>query len=228
MLDSDKIYTRSAGVLLLERLSGEPDADRRIIWTLIGAFLEGRLRKTSDCPPIDPGTALAEESQLDVGITITVIAKRSRDVEPGEDSVPIGGVCLAGLFMQAGANLTNVEFAYDNLTWSSFNSDYMRQVSVYRSDLTSARFRDCDMVEANLSGANLTKAELSRVNLARAFLPKANLTDALLDQVNLAGANLKDTNLTGTTLTDIYYDESTIWPAGFTPPPSRAAPPVPR
>ena len=36
-------------------------------------------------------------------------------------------------------------------------------------------------------------------------------------------ANLIDANLARANVTDVFYDAATVWPKGFTPPPSRSA-----
>ena len=57
--------------------------------------------------------------------------------------------------------------------------------------------------------------------------PEANLKGADLEEANLAGANLTWANLTNATMlnkarfTNIKYDQKTIFPPHFTPPPSR-------
>ncbi|MDT5051948.1 MAG: hypothetical protein QOF66_314, partial [Mycobacterium sp.] len=63
--------------------------------------------------------------------------------------------------------------------------------------------------DANQPGANLTGADL---------------TDADLTGANLSHANLTGANLTTATMSGVFYDAATVWPKGFSPPPSRAAP----
>ena len=50
-------------------------------------------------------------------------------------------------------------------------------------------------------------------NLIGADLEGADLQGAYLYEANLEGANLERANLGG-----VIWDESTIWPEGFTPP----------
>jgi uncharacterized protein YjbI with pentapeptide repeats len=66
----------------------------------------------------------------------------------------------------------------------------------------------------DLSGANLEGADLSGANLRA-----AKLTDADLSGANLRAAKLTDADLSSADLGGGCYDDSTIWPAGFTPPP---------
>jgi uncharacterized protein YjbI with pentapeptide repeats len=80
--------------------------------------------------------------------------------------------------------------------------------------LTGANLKGANVTGANLKGAGLTGADLTGADLTGADLTGANLTSA-----NLTSANLTSANLSGTT-----YSESTRWPDGYTPPPSRALP----
>ena len=67
----------------------------------------------------------------------------------------------------------------------------------------------------NLTGANLRGADLRGADLNGADLWGANLYMADLQAADLEDAWLDEANLTGTK-----YDNTTIWPKGFTPPPS--------
>lgn len=86
-------------------------------------------------------------------------------------------------------------------------------------------FVGADLRDAYLYGANLRDADLYGANLRGAYLERADLRGANLRSANLRSANLRDANLTGANLTganleNIKYDNKTIWPDGFTPPPS--------
>ncbi len=82
-------------------------------------------------------------------------------------------------------------------------------------------------VRALLPGVNLCNAVLADVDLRWAFLINANLTGADLSFARLQRAALNGSDLSAATLPSdpsylagIYYDENTIWPEGFQPPPS--------
>lgn len=64
--------------------------------------------------------------------------------------------------------------------------------------------RNGSVSKAHLKGANLQGANLWRANLQGACLEFANLQDAHLLGANLQGAK---------------YNDNTVWPEGFTPPP---------
>lgn len=81
-----------------------------------------------------------------------------------------------------------------------------------------------------LQGANLCHAVLTAADLRGAYLMNANLTGADLTFARLQGAALNGSDLTDAVmpsdpsyLAGIYYDDSTIWPEGFEPPPSAAS-----
>ena len=109
-----------------------------------------------------------------------------------------------------GAKLRDVR--YDNsTTWPDYIQDVLR---VWQGDknLTGADLIGADLTGANLTGANLTGADLTGADLTGADLTGANLT----------GADLRGADLTRAELEGVIYDDSTRWPARFTPP--RSAP----
>ncbi len=63
--------------------------------------------------------------------------------------------------------------------------------------------------------------DLNSVYLASANLSGANLSRAYLIGADLSGANLFGADLSRVNVTSIKYSDSTRWPPGFTPPPSR-------
>ena len=121
-----------------------------------------------------------------------------------------------------GANLTRVylgDVRYDDSTiWPDSVRDVLR---VWRGDkyLTKADLSDAELFDADLSGANLTGANLTGANLNR-----ADLTDAILTGADLTSADLYGAKLNGAVLDGIIYNDSTVWPYGFTPPPSAPRP----
>ena len=56
------------------------------------------------------------------------------------------------------------------------------------------------------------------------YLDDPDQPGATLDDANLRGTDLTEADLARASLNNVYYDASTKWPAGFTPPPSRAKP----
>jgi len=106
-----------------------------------------------------------------------------------------------------GANLTGADMTKADLSGGIFDSDWDRECV---TDLS-----DANLVEANLQGAFLEGTDLRNANLSKADLRKASMNGANLCRANLEDANLEDVNLQ-----DCIYDEETVWPKNFTPPPS--------
>lgn len=84
------------------------------------------------------------------------------------------------------------------------------------ADFSSNDVRGLDFRNVFFFGADLHGCDLNGVNLFNCDLSYADLFGA-----NLTGADLSNANLTGTNITDVLWDETTRWPEGFTPPPSR-------
>ena len=92
------------------------------------------------------------------------------------------------------------------------------------ANLEGAKLEDVNLQEASLRGANLKGAILIRANLKGADLFFADLQEAFLGDVDLRLANLRVTifrkaKLLRVNLRGTKYDDATIWPEGFTPPP---------
>ncbi len=133
--------------------------------------------------------------------------------------------------------------------YKGFKKQYrivLRSIDLRNTNLNSTYLRDTDFRDSNLNGVILSSADLRRTNFCLANLRYSDLsfadlrggtlcfTDlrgADLTYANLRGANLSGAYLSGpdlfgvvfpdAVLTGIKYDSSTIWPEGFTPPPSR-------
>lgn len=128
------------------------------------------------------------------------------------------GVSVAGLnlwgFDFSRADLTGADASRANLAWASLQRASARGIDLSYADLTGAILLGADLSQAYLAGSNLARA-----NLRDAVLVGADLSDAYLAITNLAGADLTDARLHNVTMIGIRYDDSTIWPDGFVPPP---------
>ena len=71
---------------------------------------------------------------------------------------------------------------------------------------------------AKLGGATLSDALLRGTDLSGADLRGADLTRADLDGAILLGADLTSAELADASLRGVIADNTTTWPAGFTPP----------
>ncbi|MFM8564499.1 MAG: pentapeptide repeat-containing protein [Acidimicrobiia bacterium] len=80
-------------------------------------------------------------------------------------------------------------------------------------ELMFANLQGADFRGANLAGVDLSGADLSGANLTNANLTNANLSETVLFGTDFTGVRLSRTNLQF-----VLWDDSTIWPSGFTPP----------
>ncbi|MCH9729840.1 MAG: pentapeptide repeat-containing protein [Actinomycetia bacterium] len=130
----------------------------------------------------------------------------------------LNGMNLAGLELR-GANFVEANLGGANLTGIDLRQQNATPVAPGQPAIPTVR--------TLLSGANLCNAVLTGANLQYAFLINANLTGADLTFARLRGAVLNGSDLSGATmpaeagyLDGIYYDDSTVWPEGFQPPPT--------
>ena len=119
----------------------------------------------------------------------------------------------------SGANLYGAGLTEANLSGTDLRGANLTNAVLYEADLTDAQLNRADLQKANLLGAKLNGAKLNGAKLNGAVLNSANLTGA-----NLTGAVLTSAKLRGAVLDGIIYDDSTRWPARFTPPPSAPKP----
>ena len=128
-----------------------------------------------------------------------------------------------------GANLMDAKlqrstFLWANLSGANLTGTNLNNARLEGANLSGANLKDANLTGTKLEGANLTKVNLEGADLTVAHLTKVNLEGANLTKVNLEGADLRGADLSGAKLGGIRYDEGTegtIWPRGFTPPPSR-------
>jgi hypothetical protein len=100
----------------------------------------------------------------------------------------------------------------------STSCDLAPFASCVGADLRSYDLSFASLQGADLSGANLAGVDLTGADLMEANLTGANLTGARLDYAVLMGATLVDARLSRAIIADAMWDDSTVWPAGFTPP----------
>lgn len=125
---------------------------------------------------------------------------------------------LAGLELR-GSDFTQANLSGANLTGTALN---------YQNETPEAPGQPAIPAQNTfLQGVNLCRAVVTGANFSNAYLVNANLTGVDLTSTQLRGAALNGSDLSGATmpaddskLENIYYDDNTIWPEGFQPPPS--------
>jgi uncharacterized protein YjbI with pentapeptide repeats len=133
-----------------------------------------------------------------------------------------------------GADLTAAKLISQTLVSTRLVSATLVTADLSGATLLKAELQGANLIRANLRRADLSGANLSGADLRGAILPNSQLPYTTLQGANLQGANLQGTdlsyaqlqgadlrgaNLTGADLHGAEYDDATIWPEGFAPPP---------
>lgn len=122
-------------------------------------------------------------------------------------------------------NLSNSEFNNSDLSNSSFlESNLTNAVFGVGTNLTQTVFENANLNGVNFSGNNgLIQTVFKNSDLRNAnFGPGTGFLQTEMNGVDLRGAVFSDAlDISGVTFTNILYDETTVWPSWFTPPPSR-------
>jgi uncharacterized protein YjbI with pentapeptide repeats len=147
-------------------------------------------------------------------VPVLLIHRRRVSTNTGFASAEQAALIRADL---TGANLATAEFTGANLTDADLSHAYLGETNLTGANLPGAELTRGDLTGAILPGAKLTRADLTGADLTDAKLGRDFIDHAGTD---LTGANLTDAKLTGVDLTDVFYDNSTVWPEGFTPPAS--------
>lgn len=132
--------------------------------------------------------------------------------------------------LRPGGNLRGTDLSGRDLRWVDFSRADMREANLRYVRFSAGKFRGTDFRGADLQSTNFDRARLEDANFAgttlrstrlrRGRLTGANFRGARLIGVDLRAANLTAADLTDTEFVNVRWDDDTIWPDGFTPPPS--------
>ena len=130
---------------------------------------------------------------------------------------------LQGAYL-LGASLQEADLRGADLQGANLWGANLQEANLWGANLQGAMLRGANLQGAKLWEANLQEADLRSANLPGARLRGANLQEAVLRGASLQGAHLWGTNLQGAKLEEadlqgIRYNNATIWPDGFAPPP---------
>ncbi|MEE6140570.1 pentapeptide repeat-containing protein [Mycobacterium sp. 050128] len=201
-LGSDKLDIRLGGIYSLERLTRDSPADRSVIFEVLSAYIRTHAGPADKCNALSVPLA-------DVQAALAVIGRRDR-AAPQFERIDLQTTCLANVILTR-AYLDGVLLNASYLVGAWLPSASLVDAGLLMANLNAAKFTD----------ANLTGADLSIANLYYSSLDQTNLTGAKLYAADLSDANLIGATLARTDLGNIYYNATTRWPEGFTPPPSR-------
>lgn len=237
-LGSESVAIRLGGVYALERIARDSERDRQTILDVLAAYLR------HNSPHREAALDLTVDSAA-VALVLGRITRLSRPTSPVDLSganlfgaelsrANLWGANLAGASL-SGANLAGAYLGRANLSGANLIRARLRHANLVRArlpraDLTGANLSYADLEQADLHRADLTGASVVQANLTRADLTEAQLLGAQLEKPILTGVVLAGTHLEGADLSGAYlsrvlldgahHDKTTLWPPGFTPPPS--------
>lgn len=221
-LGSENLDIRLGAIYSLERLAVDSPRDHWGVFSVLSAFVRTHAPAGASCAGIAP----------DIEAASTAIARRGYE-EDGEvrtrgeeiHSVNVAGACLAGVFM-VDVTVTNTDFRGADLSGAVIDSSTIVDTRFDSADLRGMVLGDTDVGRTSFEGADLSGAvfdsgELNEVGFRNADLNGASFRSTSLEHVDLSGADLTGVDLSGVGVAGVKYDDRTVWPVGFTPPPSR-------
>jgi uncharacterized protein YjbI with pentapeptide repeats len=142
---------------------------------------------------------------------------------PYGPKVNLTGVNLEGVTLW-NADLSETDFSRGSLAGSKLNGANLSTSSFYAANLNQADLRLGYLDGASLLFCKCQGASFVHASLKKALLTRADFTGAFFGSTDLSGADIRGTNFTKAfwgspeqplRLTGAIYDDSTIWPDGF-------------
>jgi uncharacterized protein YjbI with pentapeptide repeats len=129
----------------------------------------------------------------------------------------------------AGVNLAGADLSYATGLSDTYLSGFGAQEKL---NMTGVKLRWVSLDRSNFAFMDLTNADLTNATLFHAFLVGTNfrgatLTNVFLGGADITGADFREADLSGAHIDSVKYiggfcyNSATVWPAGFSPPPSR-------
>jgi len=118
------------------------------------------------------------------------------------------------------ANLSGANLAGANLWGSGFDGAKLNGANFFGSDLRMASMESTDLSNCDLRSANLDITSITPMELERIYVLMEDIHGDG-DVRNMPLSEWPTYGLESANFTNILWDETTRWPEGFTPPPSR-------
>jgi uncharacterized protein YjbI with pentapeptide repeats len=230
-LGSDKLEIRLGGILALERVARNSEADREAITRILEIFVRTHTRLSAATPesrephphpPIDKQLPWLRDRDPDVAICLIVLGRRlpSR----ADKAAHLPRVDLRRAYLSEGrfpgatltfANLERAEMRMTHLEGSHVAYADLRKVDARRGFFMRSDLHRAWLDQADLSGADLRETNLAETCLWETDLRGADLRYATLSNADLRGAKLSGARLEGADLTGLRENAATTWPTGF-------------
>ncbi|MET8423832.1 pentapeptide repeat-containing protein [Nocardia sp. NPDC004860] len=242
-LGSDQQTIRVGGVYALERIARDSAADSQTVVDVLSAFLRaGELTHCPDFKPPADTAPIAEPPPADLWAAAAAISHTYTLFQ--DHQLDLRKTCLVMVDL-SGKRFSHTVFMNAWLTWSKLCAAKLDDTDLQGARVDFANLQGADLSGANLGFANLSHSRLDGVNLSTPNGRGANLSHATLHDTSLRGANLSGADLfmadlsfahlEGANLANadlhqlsstdhLTYDDKTVWPKGYTPPPSDSSP----
>ena len=213
-LGSDNIAVCLGGIYALERIAKDSTKDRWQVMEVLTAYVRDKAQWVEPTDAAIGANQTVDQSRrppTTIQAILTVIGRLEFDRERGEQRLDLQGTDLRGADL-VDASLNRALLMGVHLEGAKLFGARLQEAWLHGANLELAWLDEADLRQVRLHGANLQQTMLSGAHLERAWLGAAQL-----DGANLFGA----TGLTKGHMRDAHWDENTIFPEGFEPPPMR-------
>jgi len=232
---------RLGGIYALERIARDSKKDHWTIMEVLTAFVREKAKTTtaSEATPLNvsppdsrkevptkPAEQAPEENpkpKADIQAVLTVLGRTAIPfAAKGEKRrLDLSATDLRGADLKD-ANLQGADLGGANLQGAKLWKANLQEANLWGANLQGADLMDANLQVATLCCTNLQMAKLYGVNLHWADLFGANLQGA--DFRGPPGLNLVK-GLTSEQVAKAFWDKTTKWPKGFSPPAPEMLPP---
>ena len=173
------LEVRLGGIYALERIAKKSPDDHWPIMEVLTAYVreDERQRKTG-------ATSKGDQLDTDIQAILTVLGRRNRDDEKGDQRLELRGTDLR----RAQLREAHLEMAF--LTEAHLKGALLQKARLEWAHLTEAHLEGADLQQAHLKGAYLMGADLTKAYLEGADLTEAHLEGAILKRASLFGTDL--------------------------------------
>ena len=171
----------------------------------------------------DGQNADGSSSKVDIGAaTMSNLVTSTSSLPSVSQSATAGASATsAGMSVNASASVGATPTTQPTVTVATpvqVSCDPVPGASCAGADLRGQEFPYANLQGVDFSGAILNGVDFTGADLSGANFTGANLTSANLSETVLFGTDFTGVRLTRTNLQYVLWDDSTIWPSGFTPP----------
>ncbi|NOJ64355.1 MULTISPECIES: pentapeptide repeat-containing protein [unclassified Arthrobacter] len=114
-----------------------------------------------------------------------------------------------------GAYMSGMDLTYSNITGADLTNVFSTGTDFTGSDFSGSNMENAFFLLSEFEGASFTRVSASGVDMF-----DSSFAGARIDCMDVRGASFRVADLSDATVSNLIHDASTIWPEGFTPPPT--------